>query len=504
MNFGEVKLLIKEGRRQDAIIAIDTLLVGDSKGIQPDSSSKSYLLLQKLILIVREGNYSESIEFGLSLLHEAHQFSNIQIIDIKILISKSYYFLGESEHGLDLINKLESILSVEPPNPEIANRRYQTKNIKGNILWFIGMLDEAIQCYNESLNHYLSTKNDSEIATSYNNLGFVYLKQNKLTEAESLFVKSIIYSEKSKNYEELLRGQNNIILIYISRGNYTEAQKILIKSSESGKKYGNKLEIALINHNHAVICQLNNDSENARKYFKVALNKLSEVGNQVFLSRTLYQILLLEIETKNFNEAEYYVNLLEDLKSVQTNKLLEYRLLLGKAIYLRNQSRLNKKMEALMIMEKLHNLPVIDQALELQLIVNISSIYMLEAEITENQEILKEIYDLALSLNDIGVSIKSHKLIIESLVIRSNIEIINGNVKLANSLIHEAQNLSKEHNLTDLTLKISKQEHKMNLVLKKAFAAQTTSKLDEQISTLEIKSYLNTLAKELGLKEFYE
>lgn len=188
--------------------------------------------------------------------------------------------------------------NAPPPTPPI-NREHQLEQVAAaNVNLGVAYMQQgSYQLALDKLNRAVQAKND--YAPAYNGLGLLHQRLGNPDLAERNFKQAI------KLDPENSRALNNYGLFLCQQNRIEEANTVFLQASEN--PFNSKPEIAITN---AGTCAYNNGQyEEAKNYFRKALEKNPKV------SPALIQLAELSYEQNDFVDARQYLQRYEDISN---------------------------------------------------------------------------------------------------------------------------------------------------------------------------------------------
>ncbi len=131
----------------------------------------------------------------------------------------------------------------------------------------MGMYDRSFEEYQELLSHYLLRNDFKNIASAYNQLGFLMFRKKDLNAALENFRKAVEFSEKGgKDDYFLTDAWSNIAICQQNFGNQVEMLRCFEKALQHAKNSGRTDEVARINRILAKIYFNKGDNYHAEMY----------------------------------------------------------------------------------------------------------------------------------------------------------------------------------------------------------------------------------------------
>ncbi|MCK4667774.1 tetratricopeptide repeat protein, partial [Candidatus Dependentiae bacterium] len=185
-------------------------------------------------------------------------------------------------------------------------------DIKGNLMLIQGILDIAEEYFNKSLETKLKHYGDLnlKVADSYNNLGIIYRKKNKLKLAEEYILKALDIKKEflGENHPEIAEVYNSLALVYWTANDLEKAEDFLTISIEIKKMIFGEGQVSLAKGyiNLGALYWKKQNYIEAEEFYKNALcilkNAFGEEHSNVAVC--YYNLGLLYFITDDLNDAE--------------------------------------------------------------------------------------------------------------------------------------------------------------------------------------------------------
>ncbi len=171
-----------------------------------------------------------------------------------------------------------------------------------------GDFKNASQRYLDLVKFYARPASVAELSTTYNNLGFVFKRQNNTTQSLEYFNKSLALFQKSNkklpdsSYAALLE---NMGVAYTSVKAYESAEEFFKNALKVKQKMGKKAEIARIYNYLAANDYINGNESKAIENINLAIGLANSVNAEEILI-TSYKILALVYKEDDINKSKEY------------------------------------------------------------------------------------------------------------------------------------------------------------------------------------------------------
>ena len=332
-----------------------------------------------------------------------------------------------------------------------------------------GEFDLAIECAQKSLN--LSDKVGSKflIAWSLSVFGRIYSKKGELNLALEHYQKSLVIFEEIESTQNIAQSLDRIGEIYHSKGEFKAALQYYKKSIAIYKK--------------------------TKDYIFFSDN--------IFMGRevSLYHLVKVNIDTDNLDEAERYVQKLENINKKEDNRRIHQIYRIASAMLLKTSKRTIKKADAQRIFQQIAGEKIINYELTVDAMLNLCELLLDELQISGSEEVITEVKEWSNRLLEIAKTQHSYVLLVETYLLQSKLALLELDLQKAQELLDQALLLSKEKNLGKLSMILTIEQESIQKQLSK-----WEQILDQQPSINEILelTQLETLIERMINKKLYQ
>ncbi len=144
------------------------------------------------------------------------------------------------------------------------------------------------------------------IATAFNNIGFAYSVQGKMTEALRYNRKSLALWEKLGDVESISKVLNNIGVLYRSAGDFDKAEEYYDMALKKLVEEGDTSGIALCHNNLGGIYREKGDLKSALDHYRTAVKLRTIIGDKNGLAATLNNIGALYKGENKLDSSSFY------------------------------------------------------------------------------------------------------------------------------------------------------------------------------------------------------
>lgn len=249
-------------------------------------------LMETQYHLLKAGKYDEAsklaIEHGPELIRKGYQDELMKIVAefdeknlnaetwAKILTLKGEMLrnFGEWEQAMNCYEKSLNLAK------ELDDRMMVAKSLfeKGVIYYRQGDCVNAIELYRKSLEIFKKLGDMSSVSRIYNSLGVVYWQSHELDKSIEFYIKSLKISKELKDKHGIARAHNNLGIIYWEKGELDKALELYTKGLELSEDLGDKRTVAILYDNIGEVYRLKGDRENAFKFYNDSLNLSEELG----------------------------------------------------------------------------------------------------------------------------------------------------------------------------------------------------------------------------------
>ncbi|XP_048577914.1 tetratricopeptide repeat protein 28 isoform X2 [Nematostella vectensis] len=183
---------------------------------------------------------------------------------------------------------------------------------KGIKLYHLGKHREALEQYQQALQVYISTGNESKQADVRQNIGVLQGSLGNYEEAMKYYQQALQVYISTGNESDQADVRQNIGVVQDSLGNYEEAMKYYQQALQVYISTGNEFKQAGVRHNIGVVQQSLGNYEEAMKYYQQALQVYISTGNESDQADVRQNIGVVQQSLGNYEEAmEYYQQALQ-------------------------------------------------------------------------------------------------------------------------------------------------------------------------------------------------
>ncbi|MCH8906497.1 MAG: tetratricopeptide repeat protein [Candidatus Heimdallarchaeota archaeon] len=346
----------------------------------------------------------------------------------------------------------------------VLTKQYQLKETTSNLYNNIGLIyqyqgDLGTSVYYHNLSMEINQEIDSKInlSISYNNLGLIYLMQGDLNNALDYQLKGLKIAEETNDELKIAGSYNNIGLIYQQKGELHRALIYHYRHLKNSEKHDLKQDMATAFVNIGSIYQIQGKYENAKENFLKTLGLDQAIGNDIDISESLYNMIILELENAKIEFAREYLDQLENINDKTQNKIIDLRYRLAEAIFNKRLGRTINRAKSQELLQTIAHEDLIDHELTVYAKLNLCDLLLTELKNTSDEDVLGEINFLVDDLVKIAEKQQSYRLLGEIYLLKSKLALLQLDIDLAKEMLKKASEVVFDKGLTNLSLKISNQ-----------------------------------------------
>jgi tetratricopeptide (TPR) repeat protein len=485
----EAKKLMREGKYEEALGTIK--LFENVSGISEENKLSALILEGRLYTYMWK--FQEAVKVGDDAYKLSQKLGSVSGSIEALLLKSNITFLGNIREARDITLEVEELIdSLEKETSvELIRERAVTQFIKA---WVYNMSID----YNKALESALLSLSFRErlgkkrgIAAIYLLIGYIYNNKGELDPALDYAKKSLALNKEMNYPTGIAAGLSVIGWIHFNKGDIDQAMQFLDQAlgikeignidkfnatSIMGRIYGIKgeLDLALKYHKQALtiseamgykhpdvaanwvnignIYRMKGDYNKAIEFLK---RNLLFNGEVYIPNRSLFLIVLINLDKGLREEAQRYLSRLKDLTDKTENERLYQVYQVTKAIVLKASGLARNRAEAESLLKQIVKGEVIDPEMYILSLVSLCEFLLEELENSNEPKILDEINPVITRLLDIAEKQHSYSLLAETNLLQGRLALIRLNLDDARQFLTTAQKIADEHGLTLLAQKIS-------------------------------------------------
>lgn len=501
----EIEQLIYAGKLSEALKAIDLL---ENKDDWDDTKQLAIKLLKTRIQ-KKQGYLKESIRLAEEILaNNQKQCSPLQAIDACINAVDALDGLRRFDECLKMIEYAEKLLRTfrlfiytEPEYSGILKREIELKYCRGRFFLRKCALDRALAYYEESL--ALSKKISSKLdnAHALRGIGHVYGMKGDRKGAIEYYSQSLAISEEIAHKESQAYSLMDIALSFFYMGELNQAMKDNHRSLKLFEEIGNIRAVSLVLGSISEILLQKGELDQALQYIQKTLvldeqlesassmgrhlgflaliyaqkgdwdpfwdygrrsYDFYKAGNKILgLSKVLIHMVASATYMGSLDLAQKHLEELQQLNDSETNKLVNIRYRIAKALVLKKSGRSRNRAKAEEILQRIVEEEIIEHEMSVLALLNLCELLLEELRAYGDLEIMKDVIVYVDRLLTIAKNQQSYWLLIKTYELKSKLALLDLDLKSARRLLTQAQLFAEDKGLKRLAKKISSDYDKL-------------------------------------------
>lgn len=422
--------------------------------------------IAKCIALIQSGEqYSRTGELSLGFEYTQQAFALASKKNLKLLKCALYRKLGKmSIRTGDLTKASEYLSEGMALSKEITYENMVesiTRSLK-DVHFKKGDYDRTLELLKKNYQIAKEKHLDGELRTIYNEFGEIYRLKGDLTNSLDNYQKSLAQAKKLNYQFGEVGAYRNIGKVYYDQGAYQEALEMF------------------------------------QKAYQVSSQLKVEQWRSIYQISPVYGLILVNVELENFEEANLYLNRLEEISKLPISKLairIDINLLyqFSKALILKASKRMRNKVKALEIFEaisKQENIDLNDLSFAL---FNICDLLLYEYKSSGEKEIFKEIKEISEKIYNLGKEKTIPPLIIKSMIIKGKLNLMEGQLEDVERILEEAKQIAKDYKLTHLLNHVEKEQNKVKRELEKwKSLLERNAPVNERLEKADLENYVKS------------
>jgi len=356
-------------------------------------------------------------------------------------IKEALHIVLELEQGDDL--SLKELLSY--------------KLVKANLLRISGNHLAAIEIAKEIFQEF---KKLGDLVSSFDALliqGYSYMITANLTQGEDLIrqAENLFKIIKTKFSIDLRERESFLVRIqsmsYFFKGDILTSLELNKKAYELAKDTGNKALISTSLNNIADKFYHMKEYDKAIMYAKQAV----KVNYSPSLAAALSTLIEIYVSKGDIKEAKVYLDQLRYHSKKLDFKRKKNTYYSSKATILKSSLRARDRIKAEDIFKKLAMDNTIFSYIRIEAIIDLCDLYLTELRITNDPDIITEIYPYIQELLSIAEKQHLYLYLAETYLLQAKLSLLTSDIKSAKRFLTQAQNIAESYGIKRLAMKIS-------------------------------------------------
>ncbi|MFQ5978348.1 MAG: tetratricopeptide repeat protein [Candidatus Heimdallarchaeota archaeon] len=370
----------------------------------------------------------------------------------------------------------------------------------GGICGAKGELDRALEYSQQGLALFQEIGNKNMIAYSLHALGDIYCQQGDLERALEYYQQQLSFLEELGNKWHLLTCLRSIGWLYWDKGEIDRAweyhQQSFALAQEIGHKHwkGDSFFLGLFHWQKGAL-------EQALTLLEKALSYLEEHGLDFFIPFALFWLIIVSIDNGSPEQAQEYLQRLEQINEQNENKLVSQRYRLAQGLVLKASSRIRDKVRAQEIFQQIAEEEVVANTLTEMAMVNLCELLLDELKTYGEADVLQAAKTLVHKLYELAQDQHSFSLVINALVLQAKLALVGGDPATATQLLEQAKLTADENNLELLTAKVLRERQSLQTQYETwEQLIQRNAPFHERMERARVADYLKDVEKLVSME----
>jgi len=401
--------------------------------------------LLKSRILLQQGEYEDAINLAKRTYNESLGLGeSILSVDSLLLMAHAQFWLIHLDKTFDALIQAEELInafSEEMPN-ECLKREAYVLDLKGSYYATIKNpdLDRAFEYTEKSLELRKKMGDELDIGFSLLKLGFrlIYIK-SEIERGLECIEQALELGKKYDNKYLMALATRSLMIFYFERGELEIAIKYGEQSLEFFKQINNKPRSAALLSVIGEGFRIKGEFDRAIEYMEQALEINKEVritSQQPMIIGNLVQV---NVEKGDLDKARQYFKQLENLNNQVDNEWVNLFYRMGKALLLKNSSRIKNLAASTEIYKEL-----IEEKTQFHngILLEYCDLLLNELGMTNDVEILDEIQLYLNELIETAERSKSFWLLAETCLIQAKVSLVTLDLTKARRFLIQVQQIS--------------------------------------------------------------
>lgn len=319
-----------------------------------------------------------------------------------------------------------------------------------------GELDQALGYFKQSLKICEHLQDKQILAKNLGSIGIVHHSKGELIQALDFYQQSLQMNREIGNIDGMVIFLGNIGEILRLKGELDEALSYYQESLEVYQKIGGKsIPMGLVFVNSGLVFQQKGEAKKALEFFSKGLEIFKESGNMRRIAEVYFIRISLMIDIDQIEQARESLTQLQRINEQEENKMIDQLARVSEALLLKINKRAKNRARAEELLLQVLDEEIINYEVFLVALINLSDLYLIELQLTGDEEALQDLKKLMEKQLAIAKEQKSHPLLVETYFLQAQLSLVELDIKKAQQLLNQAQLTAEEKGLKRLAMKIS-------------------------------------------------
>jgi tetratricopeptide (TPR) repeat protein len=396
------------------------------------------------------------------LHYRTKQLEVAKEIGNKYYIMDSYRLVADAFKMNEKLNESsENFQKAIEIAKELENETW-VANLEDNLAWnyfSVGEMERALFYFEKNLEYYRKINVELSIGGGLYNCGYVYKEMGRLKKAlDCLTQAHEILERTGVEYDGGILGP--ISDIYMQQGKLDEALKIKEDRLKLAERQNFRDRMANQSSEISNIYWQKGLQEKALELAQRSLQIYEEIGNRIWISFILQQLIYYTTELNQKVLAQQYLDQFKLINTEVKNKPLNQRYRFSEAFFLKESDDPKERMRAEVLFESLLE-EEIPYKMQNDILLNICDLLLKDLKVSENEENIQKIENYVIQMHDLAKKNNAYPLLAESLILQSQLALLDLDVDKAKKLLSQSLKIAEERELGRLEVKILQEKEKL-------------------------------------------
>ncbi|MFW9852412.1 MAG: tetratricopeptide repeat protein [Candidatus Thorarchaeota archaeon] len=444
------------------------------------------------------GIYTILGKFEKALHYRKKQLNFAKEIGNRYFIADSYRLVAEAhrrnEQLIESSNCFQKAIEIAK---ELGNEIHAA-NLEDNLAWnyfYVGEMEKALFYFEKNLKYYKEINVELYIGIGLYNCGFVYKEMGRLNLALDYLTQAHEILERTGiEYSGGILGP--ISDIYLQQGKLDEALKIKEERLTMAEKQRAKGGIANQSSEISNIYWQKGLQEKALELAKRSLQIYEEIGNKIWISFILQQLIYYTTELNQKDLAQQYLEQFKTITTEVKNKPLNQRYRFSEAFFLKESEDPKDRMRAEVLFESLLE-EEIPYKMQNDILLSLCELLLRDIKISAKEENLQKVEKYVIQMHDLAKKNNAYPLLAESLILQSQLALLDLDVDKAKKLLSQSLKIAEERELSRLEIKILQEKEKLaKQAIELKALGETLVTLSKKIEIVKLDETFTNIKKE--------
>jgi hypothetical protein len=285
-------------------------------------------------------------------------------------------------------------------------------------------------------------------------------------------------------------------MIYHARGDFKQALRYYQDSLGLIQDLGNNHDIAICYNNIGEIYSSMGKYNEALDQIEKSLSLFQEIRAIPDITLPLFNLVVLSLNLELPQKAQSYLQQLQKINTEDKHKIISQRYRLAEALVLKSSKRVKMKIKSSEILEELISEEIIDHALAVRAMFELSELLIDELRAYGEEEVFYEIKELIQRLEEKANKQKSFSLIIDTSILQAKLSMVEGDLYASQQFLDQVELVAKEKGIQQLVNKVQKEKEQLiNQYEKWESLIHSNAPFGSRLEQAQLAEYINVAKK---------